>query len=104
MYPRGSVQFTFPNPGQNLIDQSLHSQVSQSGYGGMPFSQEITHLGVTPGQSNLHQKGVQSIQYASQQSQQNIASAQTPSQNPRSPNPLIVSIQSNDSDKTLSSK
>ena len=104
MYPRGSVQFTFPNPGQNLIDQSLHSQVSQSGYGGMPFSQEMSHLGVTPGQSNLHQKGVQSNQYASQQSQQNIASAQTPSQNPRSPNPLIVSIQSNDSDKTLSSK
>jgi hypothetical protein len=103
MYPPGVVQFTFPNPGQNVIDSSSHSQPSHPGYVGGRFQQDSTMLGVTSS-SNIVQQSSLSIQYSSHQQLQQISSSHTPSQNPRSPNPLIASIQSNDSDKTLSSK
>ena len=103
MYPPGVVQFTFPNPGQNVIDTSSHSQPPQTGYTGGRFQQDSTMLGVTS-TSSIVQQNSHSIQHTSHQQLHQISSSHTPSQNPRSPNPLIASIQSNDSDKTLSSK
>ena len=60
--------------------------------------------GVTSGPNVIQQQGLPKIHYNSHQQLHQISSSQPQIQNPKSPNPLIVSIQSNDSDKTLSSK
>ena len=100
IYPRGSshFDFTFPNTGQTVVDPppQLGKNVSST------FQQDSALLGATSGSTNVYQ---QITQYTTHQQLQQISPPQqAPSQNPRSPNPLIISIQSNDSDKTLSSK
>lgn len=108
IYPRGSgsLQFTFPNPAQTVIDPPPHCQPSQLGqYVSPALQQDTTLLGATSVSTSIYQQTPQSTQYTPNQQSQQISSPQhAPSQNPRSPNPLIISIQSNDSDKTLSSK
>ena len=105
MYPTGSIQFTFPNPGQNVGDVTSQCQPLQSGYAGMVFQPDSALLGVTSGPNVIQQQGgLPKIHYNSHQQLHQISSSQPQIQNPKSPNPLIVSIQSNDSDKTLSSK
>ena len=106
MYTRqGSLQFTFPNPRQPVADPSHHVQSSHLGqYVSSVFQQDPALLSVTSGTTVDYQQTPQSNQLETHQQAQQISSPQAPPQNPRSPNPLIVSIQSNDSDKTLSSK
>merc|ERR1719225_1276377 len=100
MYTSG-VQFTFPNPGQNGSETSLHCHSSQSGYVGSKFQQDSLMIGNNSGCHTAQQN----INYSSHQQLSQASLPQVHHQNPRSPNPgnpLIVSIQSNDSDKTLS--
>ena len=102
MYTSG-VQFTFPNPGQNGSETPLHCHSSQSGYVGSKLQKDSSMIGVNAGCHTAQQN----INYSSHQQLSQASLPQVHPQNPRSPNPgnpLIVSIQSNDSDKTLSSK
>ena len=102
MYTSG-VQFTFPNPGQNSSETSLHCQPSQSGAVGLKLQQDSTMIGTSSGCHTSQQN----FNYNSHHQLPQTSLPQAHPQNPRSPNPgnpLIVSIQSNDSDKTLSSK